>query len=194
MLEKNLGLRVVLTHASDVFVSLNQRAIIANRGDGDLFVSIHCNASIRKSARGHEVYFYNPDAYMDSYALSVARSENAVLKLEKKYNLSRGDDDTALILFDLERNEFVAVSAQLAKFVHGKLAGSFGNRRRLPVKSAPFYVLKYTRMPSILLEAGFITNKVEGKQLANSAYQKKLAIAVYEGIKQYKIDYEKKLF
>ena len=174
------GFRVILTRNYDVYLPLSQRAIIANRRGGDIFVSIHCNASFRKKSRGVEVYFLS-DKATDEEARRVAEFENAPLEMEeeemKMFKLEK-------ILWSLSMNKYMNESSILAKFVLDEMKKYFPSPQR-GVKQAGFYVLKGVQMPAILVEVGFITNRKEEKLLAKRKYRNRIAQAIAKGIMDY---------
>ena len=175
-LEKQ-GARVVLTRAEDVTVDLPRRAAIANSEEADLFVSLHLNSAPGgpgSPARGIETYFLSADA-TDASASAVAARENA--------DRLRGDPTDAVggILEDLEDQANLAESSRLAHAIHGALVRG----TRAPdrgVKQAPFHVLAGARMAAVLLELGFVSHPVEGKDLARPARQEAIAGAIAAGI------------
>ena len=175
-LEKQ-GARVVLTRSKDETVDLPRRAAIANAEEADLFVSLHLNSmpgGPGSKARGIETYFLSADA-TDAAASAVAARENAD-------RLRTGPTDTVGgILEDLEDQANLAESSRLAHAVHGALVRGTGSPDR-GVKQAPFHVLAGARMAAVLLELGFVSHPVEGKELARPARQEAIAGAVASGI------------
>lgn len=175
------GYQAILTRSGDVFVPLRQRTGLANRDRADIFVSIHANAAFNNLARGTETFYYAPAT--DSSARKLALLENAVLKLEageggegeELNNPGEGDDNY--------RRRLVK-SIKLARKIQEKLAAVSPGPDR-GVKAAEFYVLKYTEMPSVLVETGFISNHHEGSLLSDLDYQEKLAGAIARGIDDY---------
>ena len=175
-LEKQ-GARVVLTRTADVTVDLPRRAAIANAEEADLFVSLHLNSAPGgpgSPARGIETYFLSADA-TDASASAVAARENA--------DRPRSDPTDAVggILEDLEDQANLAESSRLAQAIHGALV----HGTRAPdrgVKQAPFHVLNGARMAAVLLELGFVSHPVEGKELARPARQEAIAGSIAAGI------------
>jgi N-acetylmuramoyl-L-alanine amidase len=175
-LEKQ-GARVVLTRSEDVTVDLPRRAAIANAEEADLFVSLHLNSmpgGPGSSARGIETYFLSADA-TDASASAVAARENA--------DRPRSDptDTVGGILEDLEDQANLAESSRLAQAIHGALVRG----TRAPdrgVKQAPFHVLAGARMAAVLLELGFVSHPVEGRDLARPARQDAIASSIAAGI------------
>jgi len=178
-IEKQLGLEVVLTRERDEFLPLEERTAIANTKCADLFISIHANAHKDPGLTGVETYFLN--LATDAEAMRVAARENAT----STKNMS----DLQVILNDLMLNSKITESSRLAAKVHramvGRVKKRYKNIRDLGVKQAPFYVLIGANMPSILVELGFISNRLEEDRLRNKAYLDQLADGLIEGIKAY---------
>lgn len=171
------AVRVVLTRERDVFVSLEQRAAMANAIDADAFVSIHLNAADEPVAHGGVTTFVL-DTTNDRQALRLAARENGTSVSEVGV-LSR-------ILAGLRRDEQLVSSRGLAERIHrGTLAGG---RTVLPalhdrgVRSAMFYVLVGATMPAVLVEASFMTRSDEARALRSEVYRQALADGIAEGI------------
>lgn len=179
LLKEHLGLDVVMTRSTDIFIPLEERTAIANKVGADLFISIHANAAINRAASGMETYYLNL-AKTDKVA-ELAAKENGTT-LEKVSVLQA-------ILFDLMANYKLNDSAHLAEEVQKALYKTVGARypatKNLGVKQGPFYVLVGATMPSILTEVAFISNRNEEKNLADPAYQSLTAEGIMEGVKGY---------
>lgn len=178
-LRDELGIDVVMTRSTDVFIPLEERTAIANKVNADLFVSIHANASLNRGASGIETYYLN--LAKTEKAAQLAARENGT-SLEKVSLLQA-------ILFDLMANYKLNDSAHLAeevqKALYRKLQGHYPSTKNLGVKQGPFYVLVGATMPSILVETAFISNEAEEERLRDSSYQERAAEGVLEGIKAY---------
>lgn len=179
ILTDKLGVEVIMTRDTDIFIPLEERTAIANKAGADLFISVHANASRNKKAGGVETYFLNFATDEDSKRL--AARENATT--------AKNMSDLEAILNDLMLNSKINESSKLARFVQGSILdevngnGSKCNDRG--VRQAPFYVLIGARMPSILVETSFITNKEEAKRLVNEKFQRTLAESIVDGVKRY---------
>jgi len=176
---EELGVDVVMTRSTDVFIPLEERTAIANKVGADLFLSVHANAAANRSASGIETYYLNL-AKTDKVA-QLAAKENGT-SLEKVSVLQA-------ILFDLMANYKLNDSAHLAeevqKSLHKKVRGQFGETRNLGVKQGPFYVLVGASMPSILVETAFLSNSTEEARLKDPAYQDAAAEGIMEGVRSY---------
>jgi len=183
ILRSRYGFKVIYTRKSDISVSLNERTEIANRNHADLFVSIHTNASRKRSARGIETYFLNWTNNRE--AMRVAARENRI----SFRHMQRMRDSLQMILQDLARKSKNEESMKLAHSVHTELVGSLKQRYRriedLGVKYALFYVLVGAEMPSVLVEISFISNREEERRLASRIYRDKIAEGIARGIHSY---------
>ncbi|MCP4114099.1 MAG: AMIN domain-containing protein [Desulfobacteraceae bacterium] len=170
---------VVLTRSTDTFLTLEERTAIANTRNADLFISLHCNAARSRNAYGMETYFLN--LATDDQAIAVAARENAT----SRKNIS----DLESILNDLMKNAKINESSRLATKVQGAmckgLAKKYSKIKSLGVKQAPFYVLLGARMPSILIETSFLSNKRECKRLVSSTFQERLCDSIIDGVERY---------
>lgn len=179
LVREELGLDVVMTRSTDVFIPLEERTAIANKVNADLFVSIHANAAPNRVASGIETYYLNL-AKTEKVA-QLAAKENGTT-LEKVSTLQA-------ILFDLMANYKLNDSAHLAESVQRSLVKAVktehADTRNLGVKQGPFYVLVGASMPSILVETAFISNSTEEQRLKDGPFQDILAHGILDGIRGY---------
>ncbi|MEE8574158.1 MAG: N-acetylmuramoyl-L-alanine amidase [Thermodesulfobacteriota bacterium] len=185
-LKKSTGARVLLTRATDMYITLEERTQFANKKKADIFISVHVNASSRKGADGIETYFLSFEA-SDDEARKTAAFENNVISLDGTVEEVPKDDIMA-ILWDLTQTESHRESSSLAELVYSRLIKAAGGEHR-GVKQAPFRVLVGATMPSVLLEIGFISNPGAEKRLRTKEVQQRIAAAITDGI----IDFEDKL-
>jgi N-acetylmuramoyl-L-alanine amidase len=179
-LRQEMGVEAVLTRQDDSFIALEDRTAIANKENADLFISLHTNSSPNPEARGIETYYL--DNTNDEASIRLAARENGTSR--------RSISDLQFILSDLTQNSKLEDSVTLAHHLHSSMVSHMGQRhgevKDLGVKKALFYVLVGARMPSVLVEIFFITNKLEGRSLARPATQDSVVGALYEGIKRYR--------
>jgi len=179
ILRNRLNCTVLLTRSTDKKLTLEERTAIANTKRADLFISLHCNAAKNKRLKGIETYILN--LATDEQAIAVAARENAT----SKKNIS----DLEYILSDLMKNAKIEESTRLADIVQNSLVRGLKKKysgiKNLGVKQAPFYVLLGARMPSILIETSFISNKTEGKRLMSDSYQTAVSNAITDGVEKY---------
>ncbi len=186
VLEDN-GIKTVMTRGSDTFISLPKRVRIANSSGADLFVSIHVNASRSRSMNGFECYYLSEAT--DDNARALEAFENATLKTDEGTVLQHSSvlDKT---LWDMKLTEARRESAELANYICRAVDNSLTTRNR-GTKTARFYVLKYTRIPSVLVEAGYISNKFEELKFRDEGYADRMADVIAKGILSYKDEYER---
>jgi len=186
LLGKEKNIKVIYTRKTDVFVDLWERGSIANRANADLFVSIHCNAH-NSQAHGVETWVLGPHANKQNF--EIAKSENSVILLEENYeDKYKGFDPNkpeSIIGITLMQEEYLDQSIQLASIIQKRFKNELKRKDR-GVKQAGFVVLYQTYMPSVLVETGFITNKIEGPFLNSVGGSKKIANSIYKDIVQYK--------
>jgi len=185
LLEKEKGIKVIYTRKTDVFVDLWERGRIANKADANLFVSIHCNAH-NSQAYGAETWVLGTHANQQNF--EVAKAENAVILLEDNYQKNyKGFDPNSpesVIGLTLMQEEYLDQSIQLASIIQKGLTKDLKRKDR-GVKQAGFVVLHQTYMPSVLIETGFITNKIEGPFLNSKIGQQKFSREIYKNILKY---------
>ncbi|MGH7412147.1 MAG: N-acetylmuramoyl-L-alanine amidase [Candidatus Methylomirabilis sp.] len=189
MIEASLGVRAVMTRSTDVFLPLEERAAIANRHKADFFISLHVNAAPQSRAVGSETYFLSREP-SDRGARASAVRENTALTLEG-IGLKEQESLKA-VLWDMAQTLYVRESSELAELLLNEL-GQILKVNNRGVKSAPFFVLIGTAMPSVLVEAAFITNPEEERRLQGDAYRQRVAEALLAGVAKFKVRYDKRL-
>jgi N-acetylmuramoyl-L-alanine amidase len=160
-----------MTRDDDTFISLKDRAVFANNKDADLFVSIHCNASRSRDAKGTRTYIYS----------RVASSKDAA-DAAKAENKSAGALE--FLLNDLRKGADEYLSIEAAGNIQHSLVKSLA-LKWLPTERAPFYVLANTDMPSVLVEAAFISNWAEAGKLSDTNFRDRVAKGIETGIMEY---------
>ena len=191
LIEKNMpDVKVVYTRSDDRFISLVERGRIANRAQGDLFISIHGNAARNRSAYGAEVFFMGTSKTDD--ALEVMLRENSVVSLEEKTPDVVQMSPEQLLAYELANAGNMASSEKVASYIIDEFIGHTKRHSR-GVKQAPFWVLYHASMPAVLVELGFISNKEEEAYLITNKAQTELAEAMYFAVKRYREQYERGL-
>ena len=174
------GYRVYYTRTKDKFIKLRDRTKYANRKRADLFLSIHANASRKKSLHGVETFFLSP--------ARSKRSKN-VAALENKSDLEEMNYFSKQTFLNVFNREKIIQANKLALDVQqgmlNRLRSKYGNVRDGGVREAPFWVLVGAQMPAILIEVGYISNYKERKRIFNSHYQDLLAKGIADGIDSY---------
>lgn len=179
LLKKRLDTRVTLTRDNDRFLSLEDRVQIANQKKADVFVSIHVNSHPKKTVHGLELYHFGKAS--DPRALAVAARENGT-------PLKNGAPAWQFILADKLNDQKIDESRNFAWMTREVLVKAL--KKHYPIndhgiKTAPFYVLRFTTMPSILAEVAFVSNPIEEKRLRDVSFQRRMAEGIFRGIKTY---------
>ena len=186
ILEKVDDIQVIYTRKKDVFVSLIKRAQIANDANADLFISIHCDAH-SSSAFGAGTFVLGLHANQRNF--EIAKKENSVIFYEENFEeIYDGFDPQSpesVIGLTLMQETYLDQSISAASEIQKSFVSNL-NRKDRKVKQAGFIVLKYTYMPSVLVEAGFLTNKREGNYLNSKKGQNEMANAISKAIINYK--------
>ena len=183
-LSKN-GVKVVYTRKKDVFVDLFRRAQIANEANADLFISIHCDAH-NSNAYGAGTFVLGLHANERNF--KIAQKENSVIYMEENYEQKYDGFDPnnpeSVISLVLMQEEYLEQSIVAANYIQEFFVNDL-NRKDRKVKQAGFLVLRNTYMPSVLIEAGFLTNKTEGKYLNSTKGQNEISSSVSKAVLKY---------
>ena len=183
------GINVIYTRDRDQFVNLFERANIANKSDAQLFLSIHCNAH-NSQAYGAETFVLGLHANQRNF--EVAKKENSVIFYEEDYeNTYAGFDPNnpeSVIGLTLMQEEYLDQSITAASYIQNGFVNTL-NRKNRNIKQAGFIVLKYTYMPSVLIELGFLSNKKEGAYLNSNKGQSEMANAISNAVIKYRDDF-----
>lgn len=186
-LAKDQGVKVIYTRKSDVFVDLIERANIANKADADLFISIHCDAFTKSTVYGAGTFVLGLHANERNF--QVAQKENSVIFLEENYEQKYDGFDPnnpeSVISLLLMQETYLDQSIVAANTIQRSFVRNLARKDRT-VKQAGFVVLKYTYMPSVLVETGFLTNPTEGSYLNSNKGQQEIAQAIAKAILNYK--------
>ncbi len=178
-IEGQLGLRVILTRNRDDDVPLDARAAVANNNKADLFVSLHVNASIRRSATGAEVSYLSLEEYGEE-ARDLAGREAQLVPI-----IGGGVRQIDLVQWEMAQVRYLDRSARLADIVHEELS------RRVPmstrgVQEAPFRVLVGANMPAVLIEMGFVSNESDEQRLRSAQFQNAVVDALTDSVLRFR--------
>lgn len=189
LVEKNCpDVKVIYTRKTDVFVTLQGRAEIANRNKANLFISVHTNSSPVGKAAPMGVETYTLGMHRAADNLEVAKRENSVITQESNYKQTYHNFDPrkseSYIIFEFLQDRNMQQSVDLARAIQRNYTSS--GRKNKGVHQAGFLVLRATSMPSVLTELGFISNAEEEKFLHSQEGVATLARAIFEGFKSYR--------
>lgn len=200
--EKYPDVKVIYTRSTDVYITLNERADIANRNNADLFISIHTNANDSPSVHGASVHILGQsrDPKRDLYAgkMDVSKRENSVILLEEDYSTDyQGFDPNSpesFIFFNLMQNAYYEQSVLFASKVDEYLRKTdFAVSSYTGIHQDPFWLLWKTAMPAVLLELGFISNPGDLKVLSSTAGRIDIADKLLAAFSSFKAAYDASL-
>lgn len=184
-------LQVIYTRDDDRFVPLHERAAIANENLADLFISIHCNSNTEPEYFGAETYVMG--IHKSEENLEVAKTENAAILMEEDhadaYDGFDPESDEDYIMLNMFQSSTLEESIHFSMLVQKYLDSTAGMYDR-GVKQAGFVVLYLTTMPGVLIETGFLSNPAEEKYLLDPDNQDKIAMAIFEAIRDYQLHHE----
>lgn len=192
LIEKKLkDVDVVMTRSTDVYLTLQERADVANDAGGDLFMSIHVN-SIDKKTRGrtatHGSSVYLLGLHRDQDNMKVAMRENSVIELEsdykEKYSGFDPSKDESYIIFEMAQKRNLGESIRVASDAQNELVNTAGRANR-GVRQAGFWVLWATSMPAILVELDFICNPQAVNYMTSESGEDELARSLFNAIKKF---------
>ncbi len=184
--DREPGFQGVLIRTGDYYIPLRRRTDIAREHRVDLFVSIHADAYTTPAARGASVFALSPGGATSETARYLAERENRADLVGGVGSVRISDKDKVLasVLLDLSMTATLNDSLHVGREVLGGIGGVARLHKR-HVEQAGFLVLKSPDIPSILVETGFISNPTEARQLADPAYQRQMAEAIFSGIRRY---------
>jgi N-acetylmuramoyl-L-alanine amidase len=178
VLEARMGVHVVLTRDDDRAVSPDERTATANNAKGDLFVSLHMNASASTAMTGAEVYFMRLDREGEE-TRREAGAQAAALPV-----LGGGSRTIETIRWDLAQARYVEQSGQLANMLAASLEGHVPTTPQ-PVQAAPLRVLAGLNMPAVLFEMGYLTNADQEKRATADEGRTALVQAIYDAANKF---------
>lgn len=187
LIDREPGLRAVMTRRGDYFVDLNRRSDIARRAKADLLISVHADSFNDSRPRGASVWVLSTNRANREMGrwLEQQEKQSELLGGVGKV-ISESDPNPYLartfldLSMDKSRAEGYDVSRQILRHM-----GQVARLHKQVPQHASLAVLKSPDIPSVLVETGFISNHEEEKQLASGAYQEKIARAIFQGIRTY---------
>jgi N-acetylmuramoyl-L-alanine amidase len=179
---RRCGYTVLYTRSGNRYLTLQQRPDAANAKKADLFISLHVNANPKPSVRGVETYYLSAAETGDSATVAARENGVPVGKIS----------DLQFILTDLMLSSKVRESRRLAEKIQRGILNRLRNAG-LPavdngVRPAPFHVLFGARMPAVLVEFGYITNRDDAASLKSAAYLARQCEGIADGIQRYALD------
>ncbi|MDQ7048991.1 MAG: N-acetylmuramoyl-L-alanine amidase [Enterobacterales bacterium] len=184
LINKQKGMKSVLTRSGDYYVGLRKRTEIARKNKADLFISLHADGFHDKKVRGTAVWILSPKGASSEMGRWLENQEEAS-DLAGGVDISHQDPLVAKVIIDLSMNHSVGESVKAAEVVRQQLAKSMPKMHGKTIKKAAFVVLKMPDIPSMMVEMGYISNKKENKLLKSTKHQKKIASSIFKGVKNY---------
>jgi len=184
LLESRLGAEVIYTRQDDNYIPLDQRAVVANTAQADLFVSVHANYSDTPSARGVETYYTNLFSAPGTKDLSnPAGPKEAAMRSSPPKNIPIPVLSSSELRDRIEQSRRLASSVQ--RSLYGTLSVQNPGLRDRGTKEAGFVVLTESAMPGILAEVSFVSSPTDEQKLRSDGYREQIAEALYRGIARY---------
>jgi len=183
LIDKESGMKAVLIRDGDYFVPLAARVKKARKIKANIFISIHADAFTRRSVRGSSIFALSEKGATSAFAKLIANKENES-DLIGGVSIDDKDPLLAKTLLDLSQSATVDDSIKLGNHVLKKVK-RVNRLHKKHVEQAGFAVLKAPDIPSILIETAFLSNPTEEKNLRSQAFQNKLVMSIFKGIKSY---------
>jgi len=182
---ESLGLEVVMTRETDIYLPPETRSVIANQKQADIFISVHANANRSRKLSGVETFYLNLS--QDPTVVETAARENATTTK----NIGQMRETIQKILQNTNILESMELAQTIQKNLVHTLSQKYSAVRDLGVKGGPFWVLIKTEVPSVLVEISFLSNPAEEEKLRDPQYLERIALGIYQGIIAYKSSLEK---
>ena len=177
-LESRLGIRVLLTRENDVNVPLENRAALANNNAADLFISLHANASVRKTATGASILYA-------AFDREAERAAHASLGSERLPAFGGGTREVELVVWDLAQIHHLDRSLELAKVLEGQLRDHIPLAGH-PIDRAALRLLESANMPAVLVEMGYLTNDDQEMLMAGTDFQNSFVQAIFDAVLKFR--------
>jgi N-acetylmuramoyl-L-alanine amidase len=174
LVERGLGVRVILTRDEDRMVGIDERAAAANNGKADLLLSLHANGALSGSPSGAEVFYER----LDREGEAVRRSAAAAISLPV---VSGGRRTIDVVPWDLAQARHIEASAMLASVLEQELRQRVPMGQR-PIQQGPMRLLSAANMPAVLVEMAYLTNSAQEKAAAGEEFKNAVAQALYNAI------------
>ncbi|GAA3549542.1 N-acetylmuramoyl-L-alanine amidase [Zobellella aerophila] len=187
LINKEPGMRAVLTRTGDYYVNLNKRSEIARKARADLLLSIHADSVANAGPRGASVWVLSSNRANREMAAWLEKQERQSELLGGVGEvISQTDANPYLTrtFLDLSMDKSRADSYAISEHILAAMGKVVRLHKRKP-EHASLAVLKSPDIPSLLIEAGFISNPQEESLLLSADHQQKVAQAVFNGIKSY---------
>ena len=180
------GYRGLMVREGDYYIELRRRTRIAHENSADIFLSVHADAFTSSKVHGASVYALSDTGATSESTRILAEKENAadLIGGVGGVSLHDKDDDLVGLLLDLATTASLSASLDMGEKVLGQI-GQVNKLHKPQVEQAGFVVLKSPSIPSLLIETGYISNPSEARKLASRRHQKRIASAIFTGVRQF---------
>jgi N-acetylmuramoyl-L-alanine amidase len=178
LIEELLGLRVVLTRSDDSVIPLETRAALANEAEGNLFISICTGGSLAPQRRGFQAF------YFDELQGGLPTANNLRSPSQEEHSLRSDDRPPKPVLWDQAQSEFIETSQTFARMLHKNLRAQVGEEGR-GVFGLPILLLRWIRMPAVLVDLGSLSDPDFADKLRDEAYLQRAALGIAQAVNDY---------
>jgi N-acetylmuramoyl-L-alanine amidase len=182
--------KVLLTRETDTFIELNERREFAERHQAALFIAVHADYTGRASARGATIYSLRENVANELKRSAQGQVSDSVLSAQELAAVQKVEADVGAIraiLSDLAKREVEATKDRTSVFARSVVSymGETTNMMDNPDRSAAFVVLKSAKVPSVLIELGFVTNETDAQLLKSDSWREKVSGSILTAIENY---------
>jgi N-acetylmuramoyl-L-alanine amidase len=179
LFESHKDIQAILTRETDIYVPVENRTVIANQKQADIFISVHANAFPSRRRSGIETFYLNFSS--DPSVMAIAARENATS--------TKSISNMKTIIDKITKFSKVVESRDLAEKIQKNLVRYLSKENKnvinLGTKGGPFWVLIGGNSPSVLVEISHLSNLTEEQRLKKALYRQHIAQGIYEGIIEY---------
>ena len=182
--------KVLLTRDTDTFIELNERREFAERHQAALFIAVHADYTGRATARGATIYSLRENVANELKRSAQGQVSESVLSAQELAAVQKVEADVGAIraiLSDLAKREVEATKDRTSVFARSVVSymGETTNMMDNPDRSAAFVVLKSAKVPSVLIELGFVTNETDAELLKSDSWREKVSGSILTAIENY---------
>jgi N-acetylmuramoyl-L-alanine amidase len=182
--------KVFLTRDTDTFIELNERREFAERHQAALFIAVHADYTGRATARGATIYSLRENVANELKRSAQGQVSESVLSAQELAAVQKVEADVGAIraiLSDLAKREVEATKDRTSVFARSVVSymGETTNMMDNPDRSAAFVVLKSAKVPSVLIELGFVTNETDAELLKSDSWREKVSGSILTAIENY---------
>jgi N-acetylmuramoyl-L-alanine amidase len=182
LIEELLGVRVVLTRSDDAEVPLEARAALANQAGGDLFISIYTGGSLAPTRREFQTFYF--DDLQGSSPSGREPANERELSGQRGQRRREAGEPSQTILWDQAQLDFLETSQMFARILHNNLRAQVAEEGR-GIFGLPILLLRWVRMPAVLLDLGSLNDPSFEAKLRDEAYLQRAALGIAQAVNDY---------